>query len=151
VASFFVSLLVLTPIMLTIKPQKSASSNSNTHTNTFFPTATATPFPLPERYVIPQQKHMFQTFNNCGPATLSMALSYYGIDILQAELGEKLRPYQVPGEDNDDKSVTLHEVAAESKNYNLIPYLRPNGDIEKLKKFISLNLTSYCTYVANTS
>src|SRR3989344_1067131 len=35
---------------------------------------------------------VFQTFNNCGPAALSMALSYYGIKVSQHELGDILRP-----------------------------------------------------------
>lgn len=90
-----------------------------------------------ESKVIPIKKHIYQTFNNCGPAILAMALSYFGIDKSQEELGQKLRPYQNPKGDNDDKSVTLAEVAVEAKNYNLIPYLRPNGNIEKIKLFIS--------------
>ncbi len=81
--------------------------------------------------------HVFQSFNNCGPAALSMALSYYGINKSQEELGRDLRPYQVSGGDNDDKSVTLEELAEKSKEFNLTPYHRPNGDIEKIKYFIS--------------
>src|SRR5262245_47568895 len=82
----------------------------------------ATPIPsptLPVSHVIPQQLHVFQSFNNCGPATLSMALSYMGVVKTQAELGQILRPYQVPGGDNDDKSVTLQEVARQAETYGL--------------------------------
>jgi small subunit ribosomal protein S15 len=64
-----------------------------------------------------------------------MALSYYGINKSQADLGQELRPYQVPGGNNDDKSVTLEEVAEKSKEFGLIPYLRPNGNNEIIKKF----------------
>ncbi len=66
-----------------------------------------------------------------------MALSYNDIDKSQKELGDILRPYQIPGGDNDDKSVTLSEVANQAKEYGLTPYLRPNGTIEKLKQFIA--------------
>jgi len=66
-----------------------------------------------------------------------MALSYYGINKSQAELGNDLRPYQIPGGDNDDKSVTLEEVAEKSKEFGLVPYLRPNGNNELIKKFIA--------------
>jgi len=66
-----------------------------------------------------------------------MALSYYGINKSQAELGNDLRPYQIPGGDNDDKSVTLEEVAEKSKEFGLVPYLRPNGHNELIKKFIA--------------
>lgn len=85
--------------------------------------------------VLSTNYHVFQSFNNCGPAALSMALSYYGINKSQEELGQILRPYQIPGGDNDDKSVTLEELAELSKQYNLIPYHRPNGSIEKIKMF----------------
>lgn len=84
--------------------------------------------------------HTFQTFNNCGPAALSMALSYYDITVSQELLGNKLRPYQNPQGDNDDKSVTLEELAAESRNYGFVPFHRPNGDIEKIKLFISYDM-----------
>lgn len=83
---------------------------------------------------------VFQTFNNCGPASLSMTLSYYGITKSQEELGKKLRPYQIPNGDNDDKSVTLSELSEHTKEYNLIPYHRPNGDIDKIKLFITYNI-----------
>ena len=89
---------------------------------------------------IPIRTHAFQSFNNCGPAALSMALSYYGIDKSQQELGQALRPYQIPGGNNDDKSVTLEELAEKSKEFNLIPYHRPNGNVETLKLFISYDI-----------
>jgi predicted double-glycine peptidase len=92
---------------------------------------------IPQSYTIPQRLHVYQTFNNCGPATLSMALSYWGVDISQAELGNILRPYQVVGGDNDDKSVTLAEVARQAEEYGLYSYLRPNGTPEKLEQLVS--------------
>lgn len=89
---------------------------------------------------LPTSYHAFQTFNNCGPAALSMALSHYGIQVSQQELGQSLRPYQVAGGDNDDKSVTLEELAEKSKEYGLIPYHRPNGSIELMKQFITYDM-----------
>lgn len=84
--------------------------------------------------------HIFETFNNCGPASLSMALSYYGVQKTQAELGQELRPHQNPNGINDDKSVTLEELANKSSEYNLIPYHRPNGSIDMLKLLITYDL-----------
>src|SRR3989344_2491877 len=78
----------------------------------------------PSKKVLNSNYHVFQSFNNCGPAALSMALSYYGINVSQEVLGQALRPYQVPGGNNDDKSVTLEELAEKSKEYNLVPYHR---------------------------
>ena len=66
-----------------------------------------------------------------------MALSYVGIQKGQEELGQILRPYQIAGGDNDDKSVTLEEVSEQAEIYKLNSYLRPNGTIQKLKQFIS--------------
>jgi len=100
--------------------------------------------PSPTLPAIPNAKtlsnggyHIFQSFNNCGPAALSMALRFYGINVDQSELGLALRPYQIPGGDNDDKSVTLEEVAQKSKEYNLFPYLRPMGNEDLVKQFIA--------------
>lgn len=95
---------------------------------------------IPNSYVIPQRLHIYQSFNNCGPATLSMALSYWGINISQAELGDILRPYQVARGDNDDKSVTLQEVADHAESMGMNSYLRPNGTPEKLQVLISQNI-----------
>lgn len=108
------------------------------------PSITKDMIPSPTLPAIPNAKtlsnggyHIFQSFNNCGPAALSMALRFYGIDVSQEELGQALRPYQIPGGDNDDKSVTLVEVAEKSKEYDLIPYLRPMGNQELVKQFIA--------------
>ena len=104
------------------------------------PTLTTVPVkkePLPLSKTLHNEYHIFQTFNNCGPASLSMALSYYNIHITQEILGQNLRPYQNPQGDNDDKSVTLNELAEEAKKYDLIPYHRPHGNIETLKAFIA--------------
>lgn len=90
--------------------------------------------------ILPGTYHVFQSYNNCGPAALSMALSYYDISVSQQELGQALRPYQVASGDNDDKSVTLEELAEKAKEYSFIPYHRPNGDIKKIKLFITYDI-----------
>lgn len=95
---------------------------------------------LPNNYVIPFRKQIFQTFNNCGPASLSMALAYFGVDISQAEIGEALRPYQIPHGDNDDKSVTFDELGEYATKFGLVYFHRPNGSIELLKKLVSNNI-----------
>lgn len=69
-----------------------------------------------------------------------MLLSYHSITVSQTELGQKLRPYQNPQGDNDDKSVSIEELAEESKTYNLVPYHRPNGSIKLLHLLLSSNI-----------
>lgn len=98
---------------------------------------TPTPMSLPMSKTLSTDYHIFQSFNNCGPAALSMALRFYGIDVSQQELGNALRPYQVPGGDNDDKSVTLKELGEKGKDYGLTPYHRPMGNPDIIKKFIA--------------
>ncbi|HSA83926.1 MAG TPA: C39 family peptidase [Patescibacteria group bacterium] len=93
--------------------------------------------PLPQSKLLSNDYHIFQTFNNCGPAALSMALSYYDIQVSQAELGQQLRPYQRAGGDNDDKSTTLEELAQQAEEYNLLTYHRPNGNPDLIKHFIA--------------
>lgn len=92
----------------------------------------------PASYEITIRKHMFQTFNNCGPASLSMLLSYHDIDVSQQTLGSILRPLQNPQGNNDDKSVSLAELADHAQNeYGLIAYHRASGDLDMLKRFVS--------------
>jgi tetratricopeptide (TPR) repeat protein len=94
----------------------------------------------PESKILKNDYHIYQSFNNCGPAAMSMALSYFGINESQNTLGQALRPYQVPGGDNDDKSVTLQEIADKAKDYNLLSYRRPAGNIETIKLFITYDI-----------
>ncbi len=95
------------------------------------------PDSIPAQYQLYNDYHIYQTFNNCGPASLSMALSYYDIHVSQDILGKALRPYQNSQGINDDKSVTLSELAVKSRDYSLIPYHRPGGTIPILKQFIA--------------
>lgn len=107
--------------------------------------APPTPLPTPTVALVipPSEKilqggtHVFQTFNNCGPASLSMILSYYGLSVSQQELGLALRPHQNPQGINDDKSVTLSELAEKSKEYGFIPYHRPGGTEKLIKLFLA--------------
>jgi tetratricopeptide (TPR) repeat protein len=101
------------------------------------PPPTPSPTPIPQIKVLENNYHVYQTFNNCGPASLSMALSYYGINVSQQELGSVLRPYQIPSGDNDDKSVTLDELAQHAKVYGLVSYHRPGGNQDLIKKLIA--------------
>lgn len=103
-------------------------------------TPSPTPLSLPDTKVIKNDYQVFQTYNNCGPAALSMTLSYYGINVGQDKLGQELRPFQNPQGDNDDKSVTLAELAQKGPEYNLIPFHRPNGSINLIKQFIAQDI-----------
>lgn len=94
----------------------------------------------PPSKILETNYHVFQTFNNCGPAAFSMVLRFYGVNKTQQELGQELRPYQNPQGDNDDKSTTLTELAEKSKEYGFVPFHRPAGDIQTIKKLITYDL-----------
>jgi len=79
--------------------------------------------------------HVYQTFNNCGPATLSMILSRFGKNVSQKELRDQMRPYQVLSGDNDDKTIFTSEFVDWAKKYGLEAVSRVNGDINTLKYF----------------
>ncbi len=136
----FLSILIFSMLYFGSKPAIRRSISSPT---IIIPPLSPTPTPSPiykepgDTAVIPGKTHVFQTFNNCGPASLSMLLSYFNINISQQELGYKLRPFQNRQGNNDDKSVILPELAQEAQNYNLISYYRPNGSIELIKTFIA--------------
>ena len=68
-------------------------------TGTPLPTATTPPIPTAAPAHQPAQSavtltgftHEWQTWNNCGPATLAMNLSYFGSTLTQADVGTVLR------------------------------------------------------------
>lgn len=92
----------------------------------------------PTRKLIEGLAHAWQTFNNCSSVGLLIAMSHWGVRDTQEAIAEATRPWNNPKGDNDDKSVTLYELAeyAEAK-HDLATYVRPNGTIELLEKFIA--------------
>jgi tetratricopeptide (TPR) repeat protein len=77
---------VLGSVDSTVEPTRSRSEPTSQPTNT--PTPTLTPTPTPTyltRASLPPITHTYQTWNNCGPATLSMALIYFDQAKTQAD------------------------------------------------------------------
>ncbi len=91
----------------------------------------------PTSYVIPSASYVSQTFNNCGPASLSMAMSYFGTNVSQDELREQMRPFNNPAGGVDDKSVFAPEFVEHAKKYGFESLERPNGTVELLKTLIA--------------
>lgn len=82
-------------------------------------------------------KYNSQTFNNCGPANLSMVLNYLGTQTTQEKIAQDLRPFNTPNGGVDDKSVYNSEMASYAKQLGYESIVRPNGSIEKLKLFVT--------------
>jgi len=96
--------------------------------------------PLPSSALLQNDYQVYETWNDCGPASLSMALSYFGINESQAALAAVLRPYQNDQGNNDDKDVTMDELAAEARTFGLLAYHRPSGTMRMMKRFIAAGM-----------
>ncbi len=115
-----------------------APTQTATITATAPPASTATPQPSPTPTSIPGQvslsgiRHEYQSFNNCGPANLAMALSYWGWQGDQRDTAAVLRPGEY------DKNVMPAEmVAFVEENTDLKAVARVGGDLETIKRFIA--------------
>src|SRR3989338_5566497 len=92
--------------------------------------------PVPQVYEIPSAAYVGQTFNNCGPATLSMVMSYFGKSVSQDVLRDQIRPYNNPQGGVDDKSLFADEFVKYAKQYGFEGIQRPDGDVTLLKTLI---------------
>lgn len=105
---------------------------------TSLPTATLTPSstPIPERVILPRPAWEKQDWNNCGPATLSMYLNYYGWGGDQFSVSTVLKPTR------NDRNVNIEELAHYARNYAgwLETQYRVNGDVDLLREFIAAEI-----------
>lgn len=148
IPSLILFIIIGLTLIFSSKAHKSNLPNPiiTSNNNTVAPSPTPTPPPQiklnqPTGYkLLPLKKSNYQTFNNCGPATLSMLLDFYNIQTSQQEIADELRPFQHPKGLGDDKSVTLDELASFAQKHNFITFKRPNGDLDKLKLFLEQDI-----------
>lgn len=95
------------------------------------PTATPAHQPPAARVELTGFNHQWQTWNNCGPATLSMNLSYFGNTLTQADIGAALRSHE------DDKNVTPEELVAFAQSQGYHAQLRVNGNRDLMRLLLS--------------
>jgi tetratricopeptide (TPR) repeat protein len=90
--------------------------------------------PLPSRVAIKNLTHEYQQFNNCGPATLSVALTHWGWKGDQRNTREYLRPGW-NGPYKDDKNVNPSEMVDYVRLKTQLKALwRAGGDPDLLKR-----------------
>jgi len=125
------------PTALPVTPQPTASLTIPTSTVVAIisATATATLPPLPAQASIPSPEYEKQTPNNCGPATLSMALHMYGWEGAQADIAAFIKP--VTGDRNVNPEELRYYVRTQAGWLNL--EYRVGGSIETLKRLIAAN------------
>ncbi|HET90292.1 MAG TPA: hypothetical protein ENN99_06085, partial [Chloroflexi bacterium] len=98
---------------------------------TFTPSPTPTPTPTPPaQATLTGLRHEHQGWNNCGPTTLAMALSYWGRSETQHDVAPALKP------DPEDKNVSLWEMEAYARGLGLGAIVRVGGDLERLKALV---------------
>ena len=131
-----------TPTQSLTAPTRKPSPHP-TSTRTALPTATPTRTPSPTAMPTPAYHptapaieltgftHAWQTWNNCGPATLAMHLSYFGSALSQADVAAVLRP------NKEDKNVSPEELAAFARSQGLRALVRVDGDAARLRLLLS--------------
>ena len=90
--------------------------------------------PLPAAVQLSGLRHYWQTWNNCGPATLAMNLSYYGSDPDQATVGAALRRHP------DDKNVGPEELAAYARSRGFYATVRVGGDAATARALLAAGI-----------
>lgn len=75
--------------------------------------------------------HQWQTWNNCGPATITTYMSYFDYTQDQADAALFLKP------NRDDKNVSPQELVAYAHHNGLEAILRQGGSLTHLKTFLS--------------
>jgi tetratricopeptide (TPR) repeat protein len=96
-------------------------------------TSTATPTPLPPSVRLESFTHHFQTWNNCGPATLAMGLSYFGVYRTQQQTAAILKP------NPEDRNVSPYEMTAYVNDHveEVAAFDRANGNLHLLQALLA--------------
>jgi tetratricopeptide (TPR) repeat protein len=87
--------------------------------------------PAPAAYRLDGFRHQWQTWNNCGPATITMAMSHFGHTETQAEAAPVLKP------NPDDKNVSPGELEAYARSVGMGANYRVGGDLDRLKTLLA--------------
>lgn len=102
-------------------------------TLTPLPTNTATPAltPVGDKKLLTGMSYVGQTWNNCGPASLSMVLSYYGVKKTQEEIGRSMHP------DPAGKHVGTPELVNYLAAQGLSARVIVSGTVEVLQRLVA--------------
>lgn len=98
------------------------------------PTATLTPTPLPDTALVEDVPYVDQHygFNNCAPATLTMALQFWGIQVTREDVSVAVKPFA------KDKNVMPYELADYVNGQTAVRAVeRTGGTIDLLKRMVA--------------
>jgi hypothetical protein len=98
------------------------------------PTATFTPTPLPASFVIPNVPYVDQHygFNNCAPATLTMALKFWGFQGTREGVASYLKPF---AKDKNVMPYELTDFVNGMTDYRALD--RVGGTLDLLKRMVA--------------
>jgi len=126
--------LPFTPAPTALTPEAQVTLEAPTAT---LPPAmpTSTSAPLPSQMALNSPPFEQQTPNNCGPATLSMALHLYGWEGSQADISDQVKPLL------QDRNVNPEELSYYVRNFAgwLGVQYRVAGDLTTLKRLLAAN------------
>ena len=130
-ASVLASLTAMAPTQTPVADQ-APTPEGDTAQPTATPEPTATPFPVPAAFELDGMGLEYQSMNNCGPANLSMYVTYWGWPSTQDVTKAGLRTHE------DDRNVMLSEM----RDYvfektNLSALIRYGGTIDIVKRLVS--------------
>lgn len=129
-------LLIENLASLEMTPETAAAAALPQVDNTPVPTPTLAPEPtpdLPAETLLTGFRVEHQTWNNCGPSTFAMQLSYWGVSDDQEDVMRAIKP------DYEDSNVRPDELASYAESIGLGATTRINGDITTLKALIAAN------------
>ncbi|HEX2034552.1 MAG TPA: C39 family peptidase [Chloroflexota bacterium] len=87
--------------------------------------------PIPPSVTLDGFRHQWQTWNNCGPATITMAASYFGRSESQTHASQFLKS------NPNDKNVRPDEMVAYARSLGLQAEWRVGGDLTRLKQLLA--------------
>lgn len=127
--------LVMEPTHLpTATPTQAATMvSTGTPAPTVTQAPTLPPTAIPVKVELPAPHYEKQDVNNCGPATLTMHLRYYGWQGDQATIASVIKPKR------EDRNVNVEELAGyvNTKVPGLEFQYRVGGDIDTLKRLLA--------------
>ena len=118
---------------ITAPPTSVPSPTSDVLQSVPSPNLASAAIPLPESVMLPSPDWEKQDWNNCGPATLAIALRFFGWEGDQFEISDLVKP------DRGDKNVNIEEMIyfVRTRAGWLEADFRVGGTIETLKRFLA--------------
>ncbi len=83
---------------------------------------------------LPGITHDYQRFNNCGPVSTSMALSFYGLNLTQYDIAPVVKGAAT------DTNAAPYELSAYIQQQGLDAPVRVNGNLDILRALLSNNI-----------